>query len=116
MGRDHHRVRAWLARPVETVVSGRSDAESHVPCSSLDTLLLLDLPAEFSLAREHVRQLSFGIINGASWMNGQVPHGEKAPREPQLGVFETTIRCVSFGHAGFGPPLRAGYEVVDAEA
>lgn len=64
-------------------------------CSSLDTLLLLDLPQEFSLARDHVRELNFGIINGASWTDGQVLEedaSEKNVRHPQLPVFETTIR------------------------
>lgn len=64
-------------------------------CSSLDTLLLLDLPQEFSLARDHVRELTFGIINGASWTDGQVLEedaSEKDVRHPQLPVFETTIR------------------------
>ncbi|CDZ96298.1 1, 2-alpha-mannosidase [Phaffia rhodozyma] len=64
---------------------------------SLDTLLLLGLPEEYSLAREHVRQLDFGIISGKHWRKG-IRFGRNKDYEPGkspypwLAVFETTIR------------------------
>lgn len=89
------------------LLSAAARSPRHLPPrSSLDTLLLLDLPAEFSLAREHVRQVSFGIVGGASWVDGLVFNSDASSRDtrhPQLGVFETTIRYLG--------GLLGGYEL-----
>ncbi|KAL7410255.1 glycoside hydrolase [Mrakia frigida] len=68
---------------------------------SLDTLLLLSLPSEYSLAREHVRLLDFDTISGRSTTKGFLYEtGNFGGRSdvleerywPSLPVFETTIR------------------------